>query len=156
MKDPKQSWAIMGDRFQPKGGQGQQALASRNMPSATGGSSRDQKKLVRSIVVPQRVPGGNVAMRDPMSCNEGSLKRGRGSGDLVLTPRRSAIKQAFSLLLGRRKAFALEPTGGKSRGSGTRKPSLLSACRSIRVMLLGGLMESGARGTNACKSETSQ
>lgn len=154
MKEPKHSWAIMGERFQPNGGHGQQRLAIRNMPSAAGGSARDQKKLVRSMVVPQRVPGGKVAMRAPMSCKDGNLKRGSGSGERVLTPRKSAIKQAFSVLLGRRNALALGPMSGKFSGSGTRNPSLLSAFRSVCVMLLGALTVKGARGMKALSSVT--
>ena len=77
---PSVSWARMGDKSHPKGGHGRKYPWMRKIPQAFFGSLRDQKKLVRSMVVPHRVLGGWFANKAPMLGSEGSEKVGFGIG----------------------------------------------------------------------------
>ncbi len=83
----------------------------RKAPMALFGSRRDQKKVVRSKVVPHNVPGLCAAISFPMQEIYGSVKVGRGQGEKVFAARRSAMKAAFSEDLGRRNTDILSCVG---------------------------------------------
>ncbi len=101
----------MGDKSQPKGGHGRKYPWMRKITQAFFSSLRDQKKLVRSMVLPNRVPEGWSPSNVPMRGREDNEKVGFGVGERRLAPRRSAINAAFSDDLGRRKALKLSWVG---------------------------------------------
>ena len=68
----------------------------------------ETKKFVRSRVVAYNVAGGNLAIIFAISCKDGKWKVGRGLGVSKFKPLKSAIKAAFSVVLGRRKTDELE------------------------------------------------
>ena len=70
-KWPRVFWARTGDKSHPKGGQGNRRPLMRNVPKALFGSLSDQKKFVRSIVVPHSEPAGWEERTLPMSVKEG-------------------------------------------------------------------------------------
>ena len=108
---PSVSCARIGYKSHPNGGHGKNRPSMRKVPQAFFGSRRDQKKFVRSMVVPHRVFGGCEARMRPMLESEGNEKEGFGFGDRVFIPRRSAMKAAFSVVFGRRNALRLSCVG---------------------------------------------
>jgi hypothetical protein len=99
----------------------------RKVPKAFFGSLSDQKKLVRSMVVPHKVSGGWAAMTSPIDIRDGRVNVGRGSGVRVFAASRSAMNAAFSLVFGRMKTDMLSCVGPRySSGSGNNRPSLFN------------------------------
>ena len=137
---PSVVWAITGLRSQPNGKHGHTKCFIRNMPSASWGIFNDQKKFVRSMVVAHSVDGGKRSMMLPISSSRGSVNLGLGSRESAFTPLRSAMKAAFSLDFGRRKALLLDGVRCcKCCGKGKRNWSLW------RAWLVIGF---GSRGSN--------
>lgn len=77
------------------------------------------------MVAPQNVACGKDAMVTPRSNKDGKWNVRFGLGDWAFSPRRSAMKAAFSEDLGRKKMLAFELA--VSPEAGTRNPSRASA-----------------------------
>ena len=111
--------ASTGDRFHPKGGESKCAPSMRNILKAWSGILRDQKKFVRSIVVPHKTPGALLEIISAISRREGSLKVG-GFGVSVFNPLKSAIKAAFSFDFGLTNADKFDLFSGALCGKGCK------------------------------------
>lgn len=84
--------------------------------------------MVRSIVKPQRECGGKYVRIEDSNSREGSSKGGKGCGAKVLRARKSAIKAAFSSVLGRRKAVKVS---GRDASIACKKDSRARALRRV-------------------------
>ena len=90
--------------------------------------------------MPQKVFGGNCCSKWARSSNDGREKEGSGCGVNLFMDRKSAMKHAFSVDFGLKKAVSVSGTG---TGVGTRKESLWSARNRLLVSNDKGLWKCG-------------
>jgi hypothetical protein len=124
---------MMGLRFHPKGNEGHVQPHTLNIPTAESGKASDQKKFCRSMVQPHMPVAPRPERQAATSVAEGRAKR--GGTDKMFTPRRSAMKAAFSDDFGLRKTVALHGASGLEQGQ--RNPSLASAPNMTTTTELG-------------------
>ena len=95
---------------------------------------------MRSIVVPQKVLGGNCCRSVAKSSNDGKEKDGSVCCVNLFIARKSAMKHAFSVDFGLKKAVSVSATG---KGVCTRNESLCSALRRLFVSRDNGRWKGG-------------